>query len=303
MNIEQGEVFKNYKELCERLGEPVKGGDSKKAQLKEWERIFSYQKQGHKFIITEVFNTQKQNIKRGGNHNQVYAKDMDVIILSYLDSGEWLFNDIFVNIAPILSSTYNQMVRNGCKTFAKANNISEGLTIFYAQKLRKILENALKSSLNRLQKQGRLQWELRYITDSGICLNDWQESQLKQAENKVLDEMGIAGIQRFNSVTNRKVKRKTCKTIDLNIEMKNYWKVYSIQREKESTGENEEALESLTKTIILRLHNTIKKDKIYGSEKYIKQVLILDQLLFRYEVEDLSFMAKMMFIDDSNIPF
>ena len=133
-------------------------------------------------------------------------------------------------------------------------------------------------------------------------MNDWQETQLKQAENKVLDEMKITRIQRFNSVTNRKVKRKTCKIIDLNIEMKNYWKVYSIQREKESTGENKEALESLTKTIILRLHNTVKKDKIYGSKKYIQQVLILDQLLFRYEVEDIGFISKTIF-EDEDIPF
>ena len=84
--------------------------------------------------------------------------------------------------------------------------------------------------------------------------------------------------------------------------MKNYWKVYSIQREKESTGENKEALESLTKTIILRLHNTVKKDKIYGSKKYIQQVLILDQLLFRYEVEDIGFISKTIF-EDEDIPF
>ena len=298
MNIEQGEVFKNYKELCERLSEPVKTGKSKQLQLKQWEKNFSYQKQGHKIMIIEVFEKPKQRYDK----RSVYAKDMDNIVLSYLNNGDWLFSDIFINIAPILSPTYNQLVRNSYKTFAKANGISEGLTMYYAQKLRKILENALKSSLNRLQKQGYLQWELRYMTDSGICLNDWQETQLKQAENKVLDEMKITRIQRFNSVTNRKVKRKTCKIIDLNIEMKNYWKVYSIQREKESTGENKEALESLTKTIILRLHNTVKKDKIYGSKKYIQQVLILDQLLFRYEVEDIGFISKTIF-EDEDIPF
>lgn len=304
MNIEQGEVFKNYKELCERLGEPVKSGDSKKAQLKEWERRFSYQKQGHKIIITEVFNTlKKKKTKYKGSNNQVYSKDMDTIILSYLNGGEWLFNDIFVNIAPILSPTYNQMVRNGCKTFAKANNISEGLTTFYAQKLRKILENALKSSLNRLQKQEQLQWGLRYITNSGICLNDWQESLLKKAENKALEEMGIVGIQRFNSVINRQVKRKVCKNIDFNLEIKNYWKVYCIEREDIGDKDNEQALKSLTKTIILRLHEAVKKNKIYSGDKYVSQVLILDRLLFNYEMEDLSFMAKMMFINDEDIPF
>ena len=76
MNIEQGEVFKNYKELCERLGEPVKEGNSKKAQLNEWKQRFSYQKQGHKFIITEVFEQTKQKQVRNKNHkNKVLVKN------------------------------------------------------------------------------------------------------------------------------------------------------------------------------------------------------------------------------------
>ena len=53
-NIETGQTFKNYKELCQALGELVKGGDAKNAQLKKWSRYFSYERQGHKFIITEI---------------------------------------------------------------------------------------------------------------------------------------------------------------------------------------------------------------------------------------------------------
>ena len=60
--LQKGEVFKNYKELCERLGEPVKDGNAKKSQLKQWEQKFSYQKQGHKIIITEVFEEPRKMI-------------------------------------------------------------------------------------------------------------------------------------------------------------------------------------------------------------------------------------------------
>ena len=49
-------VYKNYKELCGAMGwEIYSGGDAKKKQLKELNNLCNYHKQGHKFIIDEVF--------------------------------------------------------------------------------------------------------------------------------------------------------------------------------------------------------------------------------------------------------
>lgn len=54
-NIHPNQTFKNYKELCLALGQPIKSGRSKVFQLKEWERFFSYSQKGHSFVIKEVF--------------------------------------------------------------------------------------------------------------------------------------------------------------------------------------------------------------------------------------------------------
>lgn len=53
--LELGMAVKNYKELCSLLKQPVLGGDSKKAQLKEFQRYFSYQKVGNKFLILDIY--------------------------------------------------------------------------------------------------------------------------------------------------------------------------------------------------------------------------------------------------------
>ena len=51
-----GQVVKNYKEMCVLLDEEVKkGGNTKKAQIKDWERYFTYHKEGHKFVIDEIY--------------------------------------------------------------------------------------------------------------------------------------------------------------------------------------------------------------------------------------------------------
>lgn len=54
--LKVGMEVKNYKELCQLLSvEELKGGNSKKSQLKEMARYFNYEKKGHKFIIKDIF--------------------------------------------------------------------------------------------------------------------------------------------------------------------------------------------------------------------------------------------------------
>ena len=43
--VQVGLRAKSYRALCALLEEPVKGGDSKKAQLKDWGRYFLWEKQ------------------------------------------------------------------------------------------------------------------------------------------------------------------------------------------------------------------------------------------------------------------
>lgn len=54
MNIDKLELgleVKNYKAMCKLLDEPiiVTRGNSKKSQLNEWSRFFSWEKEGQKF--------------------------------------------------------------------------------------------------------------------------------------------------------------------------------------------------------------------------------------------------------------
>lgn len=53
-NINVGDVFANYKELCLALGDKECQGNSKVKQLKTWENYIEWEKDGHKFIITYI---------------------------------------------------------------------------------------------------------------------------------------------------------------------------------------------------------------------------------------------------------
>lgn len=56
VNLTIGMEVKNYKTMCELLGEEVKEGNSKKAQIANWQRYFSFKKQGQRFLITEIYD-------------------------------------------------------------------------------------------------------------------------------------------------------------------------------------------------------------------------------------------------------
>lgn len=62
--LEVGMRVKNYKVLCELLGEPTKAGNPRIRQLNDFTRYFNYEKQGHAFIITEILNKPKPKIDK-----------------------------------------------------------------------------------------------------------------------------------------------------------------------------------------------------------------------------------------------
>lgn len=73
-NIKVGITYKNYKSLCEILNEPIKTGKSKQLQLEDWNRYFNYNKNGNKFVVTEIFDTPKQKVT---THSTKCKKSVD----------------------------------------------------------------------------------------------------------------------------------------------------------------------------------------------------------------------------------
>lgn len=49
-------IIKNYKEMCKILNEEVLEGNSKKSQIKEWNRYFDFTRDGQKYIINDIYD-------------------------------------------------------------------------------------------------------------------------------------------------------------------------------------------------------------------------------------------------------
>ena len=60
--------YQSYKQLCEDLSLPVLDGASKRAQLKELDRYFSYHREGNAYIVDEVFTTPHSIVETRGKN-------------------------------------------------------------------------------------------------------------------------------------------------------------------------------------------------------------------------------------------
>lgn len=87
-NVFEGMMVKNYRAMCELLGQDIRTGKSKQYQLKTWERYFDYYKDGQKFIITEIYDEPFPSVDGRSRRDGVYSQYIEVLLMRYLTSGE-----------------------------------------------------------------------------------------------------------------------------------------------------------------------------------------------------------------------
>jgi hypothetical protein len=89
-NISEGQIIKNYKMLCAELGIEMKKGGSRKLQLEDLKRYFDYLKDGHSFIIKEIYDAPIEKIDGRGKsegsrgNNSVYGENIQFLIADLL---------------------------------------------------------------------------------------------------------------------------------------------------------------------------------------------------------------------------
>ncbi|MGZ4857391.1 MAG: hypothetical protein ACXVZU_03385 [Methanobacteriaceae archaeon] len=84
-NIKVGDIVANYPKMCKLLEVEHKKRGPRERQIEDWKRFFFYEKQGHKFIITEIHQNEKPKIDgRTKGNNSVYVKYTSALLLTYL---------------------------------------------------------------------------------------------------------------------------------------------------------------------------------------------------------------------------
>lgn len=206
--LELGMVVKNYKEMCRILNEQVCGGDSKKAQLKEWARYFLWEKRGQKFIILDIYDEPLP--KDDGRQNKnIYVQYIEVILMKILSKQKNTKEPFYI--------TTNQlwkllgMINNNYKNISldDLNNMitdyevtSFDMKKFY-QRCNQRLREILFSSLNKLEDRALIKYEIEtvivFLDEDRKTVykpaNDIQKKKILKAERKALLDMQLKSKQ------------------------------------------------------------------------------------------------------------
>ena len=171
--LNEGMVVKNYGEMCKLLGEDVKGGDSKKAQLKEWERYFEFTREKYKFIIKQVYDTPA--LKQQGNAR--YVRILERLVNHELYSHDYRTN-IFIKKALFLTTGMTNANYKKEHSYPESTKTTEITKMelwhyknFYSRS-NTILSEILFNTLNSMQKRNLLKYSRDYDVVKVVNSND-----------------------------------------------------------------------------------------------------------------------------------
>ena len=195
--LEIGMTVKNYKVLCQLLGQDVKDGKSKKYQLEDFARYFDWEKSGQKFIISDIYDTPltKEDKRKLGN-NSIYVQCIEVILLQYLSKQEGYTRTFtkrnWWEMLGIVNHKYGRTSENQLKNLDYTVTSWE-VRHFY-QRCNKKLEQILFSALNSLKNRKLITYEIQTVivaTDKRgkeqyFEADDLQKKQILEVERHVL---------------------------------------------------------------------------------------------------------------------
>lgn len=222
-NMEEKEdnTIKNYKIMCQLIGEEECTGNSKKAQINRWKRYFEFHKEGQKFVIDEIYEEPFPTDDARKRREGLYVKYIELLLLEFLskqvDYKVTLGNKEMYRILGMTNDRYDirnrmgstkaneilrQTIMNNEDKFAftnspKVSNFDINNFYFRAeQKLNRILYSALRSMKDRfLIDYKKVNIIAEYNEDDSQHLdyresNAYEDKIILEAKNKIIKEMG-----------------------------------------------------------------------------------------------------------------
>jgi hypothetical protein len=196
-NISEGQILKNYKAVCEALGEPTKTGKAKQLQLTDWERYFEYHKSGHNFIINKIHETPVEKVDRrvDGNNKVKYIDKIENLMLDLLaqngnDGQVFLSKNKLLHSLQMVNDNYSFGKSKPFKLSKIMDITKKEIEDFY-EISDGMLKRNLEKALDNLRSKALITWKssltVCYI-DTKIEINNFNHAKAIKTES--IDENG-----------------------------------------------------------------------------------------------------------------
>jgi len=206
--LELGMVVKNYREMCKILNEQICGGDSKKAQLKEWARYFLWEKKGQKFIILDIYDEPLP--KDDGRQNKnIYVQYIEVILMKILSKQKNTKEPFYITtnqlwkLLGMINNNYKNISLDDLNNMISDYEVTSFDMKKFYQRCNQRLREILFSSLNKLEDRALIKYEIETVIvffdeDRKTVYkpaNDIQKKKILKAERKALLDMQLESKQ------------------------------------------------------------------------------------------------------------
>lgn len=168
--VKVGQVFKNYKDLCNHLGETVKGGKSKELQVMDWKRYFEFEKDKNKFIITNVYN---ESLKKVTNRTSNNIKNIQPM-MEYIQGMGNVADCFYYSMTAWYCDQLRLLKREICDVIYKGNLeveeyciehhiLNKRILSEYVSAARSCLKNMFRKALSYMEKKDLVEYEEGYM--------------------------------------------------------------------------------------------------------------------------------------------
>lgn len=214
--LKKGVVAKNYNDMCNLLGcKPCKGrGSDRMCQIKNWQRYFEFEKSGHKFIITEVYDTPLPFIDGRRTKEGKYNKYIETLLLEYLSfycknnevvtTKRELYNILGMVNKNYIELSYNNVYSLIQKSTSPTVDVKGMYVKHFHQRVDNKLYKTLYNTLDSMQKRHLINYRKQTVIsiphsgDSGgfesVVATPYQEQCVLTMQQSVLDEFGYDNI-------------------------------------------------------------------------------------------------------------
>lgn len=202
----EGLRVKNYKALCELLGEKVKTGKSKQLHLKEMERYFKFHKEGNAFVVDEVYAQSLEKKDGRSNGNNATFKDDTLqsllkLILAQSASSHMIAipKHVLYSELSLVNKYYSYYRKHQKELVEEYPTLDLEHTNYFFSGLERTLENVVKRELDRLNRDSFITWEetrVKVVKRQGdgklvhyLC-TDEEVANILTVERQLCDELG-----------------------------------------------------------------------------------------------------------------
>ena len=201
----------SYKELCEKLNQPVYGGNQKKSELKEFKRFFDFENVNRKIIITDIYDEPLDPQVRDIPKNAIYVKYISCVLLDHLSKQDgyrvYITKTKLWLLLGIITENYIKYNKNRKELKKLSNKMTDFEIREFFKRCNNNFPKIITSSLNSLQRRNLIRYSELYMIIE-------KDSNGKIEHREAIDSE-VAYII--------KTKRKVMKQFGAEIEVQIYW--------------------------------------------------------------------------------